>query len=44
MQTVEGSVIKVADGIRDGEMPACPKDKKGASPCEYCDFKPICRR
>ena len=45
MQTVEGSVAGVADGIRSGEMPATPKwQKDGKSSCEYCEFKPICRK
>ena len=44
MQTVENAAIKVADGIRCGNMPADPKEQKGKSPCEYCEFKPICRR
>ncbi len=45
MQTVEGSVARVSDGIRSGEMPATPKWQKGGkSSCEYCEFKPICRK
>ncbi len=44
MQTVEGAVVRAADGIRDGEMSAEPKERGGRSPCEYCEFKPICRK
>ena len=44
MQTVEGAVIKAADGIREGEMSAEPKERGGRLPCEYCEFKPICRK
>ena len=45
MQTVEQSVCRVADGIRSGMMDATPKeDGKGKSPCDFCEFKPICRR
>ena len=44
MQTVEDSVSKVADGIRCGEISATPKEQKGKSPCEYCPYKPICRK
>lgn len=44
METVEGAVTKVASGIRAGEIPASPKEQKGKSPCDYCEFKPICRR
>ena len=44
MSTVEAAVCQVADGIRSGVMDAKPKDRNGKSPCEYCEFKPICRR
>lgn len=44
MRTVEGAVLGVADGIRGGVMDATPKEKKGKTPCEYCPYKPICRR
>lgn len=45
MQTVENSVMRVADEMRAGDMPATPKWLKGGkSSCEYCDFKPICRK
>lgn len=44
MKTVESSVCSVADGIRGGEMDANPKEQKGKSSCEYCPYKPICRR
>jgi ATP-dependent helicase/nuclease subunit B len=44
METVEGAVGKVADGIRRGEISATPKEQKGKSPCEYCPYKPICRK
>ena len=43
MTTVESSVAKVADGIRSGVMDAAPKEHKGKTPCEYCEFKPVCR-
>ena len=43
METVENSVCSAADGIRGGNMPASPKERGGISPCEYCEFKPICR-
>ena len=45
MRTVEGSVVSVADRMRSGRIEAAPK-QNGASaslPCEYCEFKPICR-
>ena len=44
MKTVEPSVLSVAAGIRGGEMDANPKEQKVKSPCEYCPYKPICRR
>lgn len=44
MEDVEGAVCRVADGIRSGVMDAAPNDRKGRSPCEYCQFKPICRK
>ena len=44
MHTVEDSVCRVADGIRSGVMDADPKEHKGKSPCDYCNFKPVCRR
>ena len=43
METVEGAVGRVADGIRKGEISATPKEKGGKSPCEYCPYKPVCR-
>ncbi len=43
MQTVEESVIKVADSMKDGNIKAYPRVEDGSSPCDYCDFKPICR-
>ena len=44
MNTVEGSVARVADGIRAGKMDAEPKEQKGKSPCDFCPYKPICRK
>ena len=44
MSTVEDSVIRVADGIRRGDVSATPKEDKDESACEYCNYKPICRR
>ncbi len=44
MSTVEDSVTRVAEGIRGGVMDAEPKVNKNISPCDYCPYKPICRR
>lgn len=43
METVEESVVKVADGIRQGKIEAHPKQNGKRLPCEFCEFKPICR-
>ena len=44
METVRESVVDIADRIRSGEISATPKIKKGKSPCEYCEFKAVCRK
>lgn len=44
METVESAVVKVAEGIRRGEISASPKEQKGKPPCEYCPYKPVCRK
>ena len=44
MNTVESAVAEVADGIRQGNIPAMPKEDKSKSPCDFCDFRPVCRR
>lgn len=43
MNTVEESVKRVADGIRQGRIEAHPKQNGKKLPCEFCEFKPICR-
>ncbi len=45
MNTVEKSVAEVADKMREGRIEAHPKQNKRSDslPCEYCEFKPICR-
>ena len=40
----EVPATKVADSIRTGELPATPNKQSDRSPCEYCKFKPICRK
>ncbi len=44
MKTVEDSVIRVAESMRDGNINAEPRIEKGMSACDYCDYKAICRR
>ncbi len=44
METVEKSVVDVSDRMRSGEIGAKPKRKKDKTPCEYCEYKAICRK
>jgi ATP-dependent helicase/DNAse subunit B len=45
MKTLEKTVASISDRIRDGEICAMPKKGDSRkSPCEWCEFKPICRR
>ena len=44
MKTVEESVITVARGIRSGSACATPSTSGGHSSCEWCEYKPICRK
>ncbi len=44
MEKVENSVKNVADQIRSGVMDVAPKEKKNDSPCDYCRYKPLCRK
>ena len=45
IETVHSSVEKIAEGIRSGDASATPDiPEGGVSSCEYCDFKPICRK
>ena len=44
MKSVEESCSRVADGIADGVISAAPKVEKDSSPCDFCDYKPICRK
>jgi ATP-dependent helicase/DNAse subunit B len=43
MENVEASVINIAEGIRSGIACSKPDLQGKYSPCEFCDFKPICR-
>ncbi len=42
-ETVEGSVKRVARKMREGKICAEPNVDGDFSPCNFCDFKPICR-
>lgn len=45
MNTLENTVAAISDRIRSGEIHAMPKkDSSKKSPCEWCEFKPICRK
>ena len=44
MKEVEEVSARVADGIGGGIIEAIPKAEKDSSPCDFCEFKPICRK
>ena len=45
METVRSSATKIASGIRSGSACATPTvSKDGSTHCEWCDYKPICRK
>lgn len=44
IETVRNSVSRVAMEMKEGALPARPMKNKKKSPCEYCKYKPICRR
>ncbi len=44
MQSVEGAVMNTAEQMRSGKIAPTPERTSGKNPCEYCEFKPICRR
>jgi ATP-dependent helicase/nuclease subunit B len=43
MEKVERSVVKIAEGIKGGEAKADPNLDGQYSPCDFCDYKPVCR-
>jgi len=44
METVEKSLLSVADRMRSGDVSPIPKeDSRGKTRCESCHYKPICR-
>ena len=43
MQTVEDSVLDIADKIKSGSATATPNIDGKYSACDWCEFKPICR-
>ncbi len=45
IDTVHASTLHLADGIRSGDASANPyTDERGTTACEYCEYKPICRK
>lgn len=45
MNTVHEVTANIADGIRSGDASANPSvNEKGHTACEYCEYKPICRK
>lgn len=44
MKTVRGSVSKMADEIARGVAHANPRVEGRHSPCDWCEFKPVCRK
>ncbi len=44
MATVERAVCEVSDKICSGHIAPVPEKDKGRNPCEYCNYKAICRR
>jgi ATP-dependent helicase/DNAse subunit B len=43
MKKVERSVVKIAEGIKGGEAKAEPNLDGQYSPCDFCEYKPVCR-
>ena len=43
MESVEGAVLDIAGKIRGGKAEAEPNLDGKYSPCEWCEFKPVCR-
>ena len=43
METVEDAVLNIAGKIRSGKAEAEPNLEGKYSPCEWCEFKPVCR-
>ncbi len=42
-ERLEGSVVRLAEGIKGGDISARPRIKGKSSPCNWCPYKPICR-
>ena len=44
LEKIRAAVVKVGEEMKSGNITARPMKNKKTSPCEYCKFKPICRR
>lgn len=42
-QHIDALVIQMAGELRSGKISAAPLPKNGRLPCEYCDYRSICR-
>ena len=43
-KTVERAVLSIAARIRSGDASATPTADHGVTKCEYCRYKPLCRK
>ena len=43
MQKVEDSVLRISEGIKSGRAEAKPNLDGTFSPCDFCEYKPVCR-
>lgn len=43
-EEIEKTIIDIADKMKSGRADAEPLVHKGASPCDWCEMKPVCRR
>jgi ATP-dependent helicase/nuclease subunit B len=43
MQKVEDSVLRISEGIKSGRAEAEPNLDGTFSPCDFCEYKPVCR-
>ena len=41
---LEESVTRLAEGIKSGDVSARPNLSGKSSPCNWCPYKPICRK
>ncbi len=44
METVDGSIRRIAGEMRDGIISASPLKGKSSDPCDRCPYRPVCRK